>query len=116
MTSLQPPSLLAVCLGEPTVENASTNWDETSTYHLGSSVVATCLPSHFAPGDVPSQLVTCTNTSWEEVAGCYEACDADPPPAGENMVRRNYSWSGIGAAVHYDCVPGFSLVGSKASR
>ncbi|XP_069971472.1 sushi, von Willebrand factor type A, EGF and pentraxin domain-containing protein 1 isoform X2 [Penaeus vannamei] len=100
------------CLSEPHVQNAIADWNTTAIYLEGTFVSATCDPGHLAEGDAASLLLSCTNSSWEAVAaasGCHKACVAEPPPPGDRMLRRNHSWSGVGASVLYECLPGYFL-------
>ena len=94
-----------MCEGELNVENATTDWDAVNTYQVNSSVTATCNDGYLAEGNVTSMVVLCTIDGWGLVVGCYEVCMTEPPPAGENMTRRNYNWTGVGAIIFYDCQP-----------
>ncbi|XP_047493512.1 uncharacterized protein LOC125042089 [Penaeus chinensis] len=98
-----------VCLGTPTVENATVDWDPSLNYTVQAFVTATCKLSHLFEEGVTSQVVTCNNTGWENVTGCYPACTLDPPLAGKNMEQLAYNYSGVGGVVHYNCSPGFLL-------
>ncbi|XP_037786475.1 uncharacterized protein LOC119582333 [Penaeus monodon] len=98
-----------VCLGEPTVGNATTDWTAASLYLIGQAVTATCLQDHLTDGDVASKNVSCTSTGWETVGGCYLACVSAPPSAGLNMVQEERNSSGVGSVIHYVCSPGFLL-------
>lgn len=100
---------LAVCLGTPAVDNATVDWDPSLTYTVQAFVTATCNPSHLFEESVASQVVTCNNTGWESVPGCYPACTQDPPLAGENMEQLAYNFCGVGGVVRYNCSPGFHL-------
>ncbi|XP_037786474.1 uncharacterized protein LOC119582332 [Penaeus monodon] len=59
-----------VCIAEPTVGNATTDWDETAVWYIGDNVTATCLDKYHLHGDVVSQTITCTATGWQKVEGC----------------------------------------------
>lgn len=98
-----------VCLGEPTVENATTDWVAESLYLTGQAVTATCLQDHLTDGDAAGKNVSCTSVGWEAVGGCYLACVAPPPSAGENMVRGERKNSAVGSVIEYVCSPGFLL-------
>ncbi|XP_069991803.1 uncharacterized protein [Penaeus vannamei] len=98
-----------VCLGEPTVENATTDWAAESLYLTGQAVTATCLQDHLTDGDAAGKNVSCTSVGWEAVGGCYLACVAPPPSAGENMVRGERKNSAVGSVIEYVCSPGFLL-------
>ncbi|XP_042858529.1 uncharacterized protein LOC122244631, partial [Penaeus japonicus] len=98
-----------VCLGTPTVENATVDWDPSVSYTVQSYVTATCNSSYLAEGDVTTQVVTCNSTGWEVVAGCYPACVDDPPLPGETMTLMPYDYRGVGSILHYNCSPGLFL-------
>ncbi|XP_047493769.1 complement factor H-like [Penaeus chinensis] len=72
-----------VCIAEPIVSNATTDWDQTTVWYIGDNVTATCLDKYHLHGDVVSQTLTCTATGWEEVEGCVliPVCYGEPPPA-----------------------------------
>lgn len=59
-----------MCVAEPKVNNATTDWDETAVWYIGDNVTATCLDKYHLHGDVVSQTLACTATGWEEVEGC----------------------------------------------
>lgn len=98
----------AACLGEPLVENAVADWSEDAVYVESVAINVTCTDGHFAPGDVPTQVVTCRGDGWEEAERCYAACTAEPPAAGKNVLPRRYSHA-VGAFFRYRCAQGFFL-------
>lgn len=112
-------SFPAACLGEPLVENAVADWSEDAVYVESVAINVTCTDGHFAPGDVPTQVVTCRGDGWEEAERCYAACTAEPPAAGKNVLPRRYSHA-VGAFFRYRCAQGFFLrqpgVGARGRR
>nr|XP_027233103.1 complement factor H-like [Penaeus vannamei] len=95
------------CLKEPEVRNAELAWDSDALYLLDAHVTATCNEGHLSDGGEASRVVTCTAYGWEAISGCYVACTAAPPPAGENMVMGQYNFTGVGASVQYECAQDF---------
>lgn len=108
MDEITPNSLFfAACLKEPEVRNAELAWDSDALYLLDAHVTATCNEGHLSDGGEASRVVTCTAYGWEAISGCYVACTAAPPPAGENMVMGQYNFTGVGASVQYECAQDF---------
>lgn len=61
-----------VCALQPTAGNATTDWTNTTTYSVGQTVTASCIPSHHVQTGQNSSLVECTETGWTNVSACYE--------------------------------------------
>ncbi|ROT79049.1 hypothetical protein C7M84_002235 [Penaeus vannamei] len=61
-----------VCLGEPKVEHATTNWQRTQTYVVGEHVLATCGRGHAFDATEKSREVSCTEAGWHVLGSCYE--------------------------------------------
>lgn len=67
------PFSLQVCLEEPNVAQATTDWTSETQWVSGSSVLATCLDSHFfIDTEIQTRTVECVNGNWESVPGCEQ--------------------------------------------
>ncbi|XP_042876780.1 complement factor H-related protein 4-like [Penaeus japonicus] len=99
-----------VCLGEPLVANATTDWDGTVPWETGTSVTATCLAGYALGINMTSLPVNCTETGWEVIPPCYEACVDPPPDPTANMTRDNVTDNALGTILHYNCSAGFHIV------
>ncbi|XP_045117855.1 uncharacterized protein LOC123508315 [Portunus trituberculatus] len=104
--SLQPVQLKPcdVCQGEPSVENATTNWNVTQLWMVNDSVSVTCFPHHILHGEQDGEL-RCTSSGWEE-RFCYEGCVDLPPSPGANMTQGEGNYS-VGSVLQYTCDPGY---------
>ncbi|KAG7158083.1 Complement factor H-related protein 3-like [Homarus americanus] len=103
-TYLHHPATVApcdVCLGEPTVGNATTDWDLSNTYKINTTVTATCNEKHVATLTNNTQVVTCTETGWEQPPACY---------AESNMTRANFTANTLGTTITYTCEEGLYTI------
>lgn len=62
---------MIVCLGEPVVGNAVTDWSSETVWKINMTVVATCNENHMASLNSNTQIVTCTETGWNLPPACY---------------------------------------------
>ncbi|XP_071523098.1 LOW QUALITY PROTEIN: uncharacterized protein [Panulirus ornatus] len=98
-----------VCLEEPMVGNAVTDWDLKPVWKIGMTVVATCNENYMASVSNDTQIVTCAETGWNLPPACYPACTASPPEAGASMTRDSLTSNAVNASVTYTCLSGFYI-------
>ncbi|XP_069159478.1 sushi, von Willebrand factor type A, EGF and pentraxin domain-containing protein 1 [Procambarus clarkii] len=94
-----------VCLGEPKVGNATTNWSNSTLWAVNTTVTATCLTNYMATINTSNLTVACTETGWQTSPPCYLGCSTPPPDAGANMTMSNYTSNAINSVVTYTCNP-----------
>ncbi|XP_069957341.1 uncharacterized protein [Cherax quadricarinatus] len=95
-----------VCLGQPAVGNAVTNWSNSTVWKINMTVTATCNANYVANLMNNTIVVNCTDTGWDKPPACYQACTADLPNAGTNMVRSNYTSNAVNTVISYTCSSG----------
>lgn len=59
-----------MCLGQPEVANATTDWSDT-IWTVGESINVTCNDGFFDLNEnTDRRTMTCINDGWEELQGC----------------------------------------------
>ncbi|XP_042215403.1 complement factor H-related protein 4-like [Homarus americanus] len=99
-----------VCMGEPEVILATREQVNGTLYLITDTITVTCNESHEVTFGLNSQLVTCTETGWEEATPCYLACVEAPAIAGANSTRSNHTSNTLGTQLLYECDAGFYML------
>nr|XP_045582066.1 uncharacterized protein LOC123745520 [Procambarus clarkii] len=97
-----------VCLGQPNITNATTDWLGSNTYLINNTVNATCDADHLFKIGATSSPIPCLPTGWGN-GTCYEGCVMDPPVPGANMTRSNTTTYAVGTTIAYTCAPGYNI-------
>ncbi|XP_064117364.1 uncharacterized protein LOC135222902 [Macrobrachium nipponense] len=100
------PAPCNVCIAEPILINATSDWVNTTVWYVNSTITVTCNSSYEWKLFNTTQVIPCTPTGWAVPMPCYEACTALPPAAGTNMTASNLTSNRVGATVTYNCTAG----------
>ncbi|XP_066975365.1 uncharacterized protein [Macrobrachium rosenbergii] len=110
------PAPCNVCIAEPVLTNATSNWVNTTVWYVNTTITVTCNTSHEWKLFNNTQVIPCTPTGWAVPMPCYEACTALPPAAGSNMTVSNLTSNKVGATVTYNCTAGNYFSPSQAGK
>ncbi|XP_068200759.1 sushi, von Willebrand factor type A, EGF and pentraxin domain-containing protein 1-like [Palaemon carinicauda] len=96
-----------VCLAEPILVNATSDWVNTTVWFINMTVTVTCDPGSEWALLNDTQIIECNTTGWTIPMPCYPVCADLPPEAGSNMTWSNMTSNELGATVTYNCTPGY---------
>ncbi|XP_064078409.1 uncharacterized protein LOC135195830 isoform X2 [Macrobrachium nipponense] len=99
----------SVCLGEPIIFNATTNWSSSLQYSTGATVDVICNPGFLVneTDEITNySVIECTDLGWLIDLSCLPGCVDPLPVAGSNMSMENVTNLFINATVIYSCDEG----------
>ncbi|XP_050726509.1 complement factor H-like [Eriocheir sinensis] len=102
-----------VCLDEPEVANATTDWSDTM-WEVGEMINVTCNNGFFVPNEINTRrTMECTDDGWENLEGCVQGCLGNLK-VGNATVDQGTMWE-VGTKITATCIDDLLFVSANAS-